>query len=318
MLEPEMGNCVTPEWLEGRELADISKTSDHAADAIGATASFPFDRMTVEHFRESFPRARWNDEQKAWFIPGKTASQRFERWLQRETANTSAHADTRGKDAYAFDPISSKYLKVRADLLEIKTPYSRTVVELLREVPFAAWDAAGKAWTVPFRSYEQLRRRWKRIEEAARRNEPDQKKARQAEKRGTEEERASRLRAAERRRRRHPLDPDNLPPLNRPVMTLSYGIVVFVECEGELAAREVLTANYPALPGNRDYVWGRWRPAELNELIRTWPARTATPEMEAVWRQPTIEELRVARKAAQRRSNEKKKASADQADREQN
>ncbi len=278
-----------------------SSPADGKTEAtVGATASFPYDRMTVEHFRKSFPRARWSDERKAWFIPGKTASQRFERWLDRETANASIHADARGKDAFAFDPIQSPYLRPQGNVLEIATPYSRTVVDLLREVPFAAWDAERKVWTVPFRSFNELRKRWSRIEEAARRNEPEQRRARQAQRRGTEAEKASRLRAAERRRRRYPLDPDDLPPLQRPVMTHTYGIVVFEECAGELATPELLQTLYADLPVETDLVWGRWRPADLDELIRTWPAKTP-PERSVLWWQPTIDELRAARKAAKRR-----------------
>ncbi|NUS68040.1 MAG: hypothetical protein HOQ41_06785 [Ensifer adhaerens] len=37
-----------------------------------AAVSFAFDRVTVQRFRETFPRARWNDRRKAWIVPGKT------------------------------------------------------------------------------------------------------------------------------------------------------------------------------------------------------------------------------------------------------
>jgi hypothetical protein len=183
--------------------------------------------------------------------------------------------------------------------LEVATPYSRTIVALLREIPFAAWEPSRKAWIVPFRSYEELRKRWAGIEEAARRNEPEQRKARAAERRGSADP-ATRLRSAERRRRRHPLHGDDLPPLERPVMSRHHGIVVFDRCDGELVAPEMLEGVYPELPQGHDYVWGHWRPASLEELIRTWPAKTA-PAENALWWQPSIEELRIARKAAKGR-----------------
>lgn len=41
-----------------------------------APVSFPFDRMTVQRFRQEFPRARWSDRRKAWLVPGKTALRR--------------------------------------------------------------------------------------------------------------------------------------------------------------------------------------------------------------------------------------------------
>jgi hypothetical protein len=278
----------------------MGETSDKdAQEPVGATASFPYDRMTVQHFRDHFPRARWSDERKAWFIPGKTAGQRFQRWLERENEAISVHADARGKDAYRFDPIHSPYLQVRPEGLVVTTPYSRTVIALLREVPFATWEPGRKGWIVPFRSYEELRKRWAGIEEAARRNEPEQRKARAAERREKPDP-AARLRSAERRRRRHPLLEDDLPPLERPVMSRHHGVVVFDRCDGELVEPELLGSAYPDLPQGHDYVWGYWRPATLEELIRTWPAKTAPPE-NALWWQPSIEELRIARKAAKGR-----------------
>ncbi|MEF0941366.1 hypothetical protein QDY28_14410 [Rhizobium sp. BR 362] len=269
-------------------------------DWVGAAATFPYDRMTVERFRKSFPRARWSDDLKAWFVPGKTAARRFDRWLEREAAAADAYADIKGRDAYAFDPIFSNYLLVRDDRLEVKTPYSHTVVDEMRDVPFASWDADNRVWIIPYRSYEDLRRCWDRIEAAAKRNEPEERRKRQAERRGSEQERASRARAAERRRRRYPLLPDELPPLGRPVMTQSYGIVVFTGFDGELVEPEALRALYGGVPPDDDYIWGRWRPATFDELLKTWPSRqgSQTSDSGALWAQPTLEELRVARKAA--------------------
>lgn len=269
----------------------------------GATATFPYDRLTVERFREAFPRARWNDDLKAWFVPGKTADRRIDRWLEREAAASDTYADLKGRDAFAFDPIHSSYLIVRDEGLVVRTPYSRTIVEEMRDVPFARWEPDAKAWVVPFRAYEELQRRWYRIEAAARRNEPAERRKRQAERRGSEQDLASRARAAERRRRRYPVRADNLPPLDRPVMTAAYGIVMFIGVDGELADPETLSVHYAAVPADDDLVWGRWRPPTFDELVRTWPARPGSPEgfTEDTWRQPTIDELRAARKAARSR-----------------
>jgi hypothetical protein len=65
-----------------------------------------------------------------------------------------AYANSKGLDAYVFDPIASDYLLVHDDHLEVRTPYSRTVVEALREVPFASWDPDHKLWRIPYQSYE--------------------------------------------------------------------------------------------------------------------------------------------------------------------
>lgn len=54
---------------------DEEREIGHEAEEDGehAAVAFPFDRMTVQRFRETFPRARWSDRRKAWIVPGKTA-----------------------------------------------------------------------------------------------------------------------------------------------------------------------------------------------------------------------------------------------------
>jgi hypothetical protein len=112
-----------------------SRPTSNETDRPGVAAAFPYDRMTVERFRKTFPRARWNDDLKAWLVPGKTAARRFDRWLEREHSQTETHADTKGRDAFVFDPIASKYLRRLDSHLEVVTPYSRTVVDEMRQVP---------------------------------------------------------------------------------------------------------------------------------------------------------------------------------------
>jgi hypothetical protein len=267
----------------------------------GQTASFPYDRMTIERFRKAFPRARWNEDVKAWFVPGKTAARRFDRWIERESAEADVYADMKGRDAYAFEPIVSKYLRPCQDWLEVVTPYSRTVVEQMRNIAFASWDADRRLWIVPYRSYEQLRTRWDLIEEAARRNEPEERQRRRLADRGSVKDQIARARATERRRRRYPLDPDDLPPLGQPVMTSAYGIVVFVGSDGEMVDPDILRRSYSDISPGGDYVWGCWRLATLDELIRTWPQRSRAQVEPRIWWRPTLEELRVARKTAARR-----------------
>ncbi|RWE91944.1 hypothetical protein [Mesorhizobium sp.] len=269
-------------------------------DTPGALANFPYDRMTVERFRQAFPRARWSDERRSWFVPGKTAARRVDRWLAREAELLAIHADSKGRDAFAFDPISSPYLEIADDLL-IRTPYSKTLLRELHEIPWASWDNELRAWRVPFRSYEELRRRWPIIEEAARHSEPEERKRRREAESDSEAQRTRRLRYAERRRHRYPVPSEDLPPMGRPVATEQCGVVVFTDVSGELVEPSVLAAFYPhARRTDIDYAWGTWRSATLTELIRTWPARRGASEMERSrgWWQPTLPELRVARRNA--------------------
>jgi hypothetical protein len=267
----------------------------------GADISFPYDRMTVEQFRSRFPRARWSDARKAWFVPGRTASRRIERWLAEIEAEADAHADAKGRDAFVFDPIDSPYLELGKAGFRIRTPYSKTVVDELREVPFSRWDGDLRIWHVPFRSYEELRRRWSDIEAAARRNEPEERRRRAEERKGTEQDIRSKLRSAERKRHRYPVRSDDLPPIGRPVV-IAYGIVVFTEISGELVDPDVVVDVYPGI--TEDHVWGYWRPPTFEELVRTWPAKML-PIQNAEWWLPTIEELRPARRTARSREARK-------------
>jgi hypothetical protein len=144
---------------------------------VGATTDLPHDRITVQRFRESSPRARWNDRLNAWFVPGRTAGKRIGRWLAEMEAEADAFADEKGRDAFAFDPIKSRYLDAAPSGLQIRTPYSRTVVTEIREIRLARWDADRRLWVIPYRSLDELRQRWLTIEAAAQRNEPDLRKA---------------------------------------------------------------------------------------------------------------------------------------------
>lgn len=279
----------------------------------GAEARFPYDRAAVERFQLAFPRARWSDELRSWFVPGKTAARRIERWLAQETAARAAHDDSKGRDAFAFDPLSSHYLEV-ADDLRIRAPYSKTVLEELRAVPWASWDDELRVWRVPFRAYEELRRRWPSIERAAQRAEPEERKRRREAGKHSDEHKAARLRHAERRRRRYPVPAEDLPPLGRAVATVQYDVVVFTGISGELADPSELAPFYPqSMETGFGAVWARWRPPTLAELIKTWPARrpAGSAERSRGWWRPTLGELRIARRKAKSLERRKRSRSAD-------
>lgn len=272
---------------------------ENAEGKVGATAAFPYDRMTVERFRSAFPGARWRDDLRAWFVPGTTAERRLSRWLGREMAGVLRFADDRGRDAFAFQPIESRYLEV-ADDLRIRTPYSRTVVEELRSVSWAWWDGDLRAWRVPFRSWEELQKRWPAIEAAAQRKEPGERKKRQQARLGSPEQREAAARAAERRRRRYPVPDDPLPPLDRVVMT-HLGAVIFTDSTGEVADDDTVEGFYPEISSaGITLVWATWRKPTHKELVKAWPTRRPadTRDWARGWWQPTIEELRAERRTA--------------------
>jgi hypothetical protein len=279
---------------------EFSATQRNTGDGPpGATAAFPYDRMTVERFREAFPRARWRDDLGAWFVPGTRAERRLTKWMSREWSGVLAYADQRGRDAFTFEPITSPYLEV-ADGFVVRTPYSRTVITELRMVPWARWDPASKAWRVPFRSFEQLAKRWPSIEGAARLAEPEERRKREESRKAAPEQADRRAEAAERRRNRYPVPEDALPPLDR-VVTTHVGSLVFEAVTGELVEPGIAARFYPGVSGGpATLIWAAWRRPSHAELVQTWPARTPPSPADMVrgWWQPTIEVLREERRRA--------------------
>ncbi len=273
---------------------------------VGATTDLPHDRITMQHFRETFPRARWSDSLNAWFVPGRTAERRIGRWLAEMEAEAGAFADEKGRDAFAFEPIESRYLEAAPSAFEIRTPYSRTVVNEIREIPFARWDADRRLWTVPYRSFDELRRRWPAIEAAAARNEPEIRKARREAVKGTEEDKVLKARARERRRKRYPVPSDDVPPFQRAIGT-HVGVVFFTGTEGEWADPLTVTTFYFRPAKSEEYVWASWRRGSLEGLVTTWPARTppGEEELDRGWWLPTLEELRIARRVAKSKRRSK-------------
>ena len=290
----------------------VAKQHDADDGAAGATAAFPYDHMTVERFREAFPRARWRDDLRAWFVPGTRAERRLSAWRSREWSGVLAYADQRGRDAFTFEPITSPYLEAAEDFV-IRTSYSRTVIAELREVPWARWDSSLKVWRVPFRSVEELRRRWPAIESAARLAEPEERRKRQESRKASVEHAEKQAEVAERRRSRYPVPEDALPPLDRVVMTHA-GSVVFETVTGELVEPEIAARFYPGVTaGPSALIWATWRRPSHAELVQAWPARTPPSQADLArgWWQPTIKALReerrraasLARAQATRRSN---------------
>ena len=280
-----------------------SQTDDQPSSE---TVSFPFDRMTVARFRETFPSARWSDCLQAWTVPGKTARKRIDRWLASEADRKVPYSEERGRDAYQFEPILSPYLEVGDRGLRVRTPYSRTVVDELRQVPYARWNGDDKVWEIPYASYDELQHRWEVIEEAAKRAEPEERRKRAEARKGTEEEAKSKRRTAERKRRRLAVPSDDLPPLGRPVATSAYGIVVVEDISGEIVDPELIAEHHPDV--GDEHVWAGWRPPSLDELIHTWPARSDPGDYESLrgWWQPTLEGLRDARRTAKSRERRRR------------
>jgi hypothetical protein len=241
-------------------------------ERVGAYAAFPYDRDLVRRFRDRFPRARWRADEERWFVPGTTAVRRLNTWMAQELETLDRHADAKGRDAFIFEPLESPYLTI-ADDLKVRTPYSRTIVEALRSIPWAHWDPEERIWRVPFRSYEELKLRWPEIEEAAQRNEPEARRRRREEQREQASEETSQIQA-ERRRRRYPVPGDDLPPLGFPLATDRWGVVVFEAIDVDPVGESSMANLYAHVQGDPGrYVWAHWRMPTLQEIYRTKPAQ---------------------------------------------
>jgi len=264
----------------------------------GATADLPHDRVTVDRFRNAFPRARWSDGLKAWFVPGRTAERRIARWRAEIEAEQDVFADEKGRDAFAFEPIESRYLEAAA-ALEIRTPFSRSIIDQIREIPFARWDVDRRLWTVPYRSLLELRQRWPEIEAEAERSEPEERKARREALKGSDEEQDVKARAREKRKQRYPILLDERPPYERAIAT-HIGVVFLTGSDGELADIKTVSDFYFPAHGGDEFVWVTWRRGSLDELVKTWPEKTPPThsELKRGWWFPTLEDLRQARRQA--------------------
>ena len=275
---------------------DIKSHTSEGGES-GALAAFPFDRGTVEQFRKAFPRARWSDEFKAWFVPGPTAETRTRRWLELQLSKTFIYADEKGRDAFTFDPIESPYLEATSEDLRVKTPYSRTILAQLREVPWAWWDDGERIWRIPFRSWEELRRRWPVIEEAAHRNEPGKRQERRSTNAITSY-RHGVAEARERRRHRYPVPLNDQAPVNKVIMT-TYGSIIVTEITGELVEAEIADGLYASIrvPGEQ-LIWATWRRPSHAELVKAWPAQRPPTKAERNrgWWTGTLQELRDERR----------------------
>jgi hypothetical protein len=275
------------------EIASAFQVVPSDSERPGAFAAFPYDRDLVRRFREAFPRARWRGEEQGWFVPGSTAVKRLNTWMSQELETLDRHADAKGRDAFAFEPLESPYLTVADDLM-VRTPYSRTVVEALRSIPWARWDPERKVWRVPFRSYEELRLRWPEIKKAAQRNEPAAKKKHREEQKAQSSGEPSRVQA-ERRRRRYPVPGDDLPPLGIPLSTVHWGVVVFEDIESDPIGDPTVAELYPHLGDDfARFVWARWRMPTLQEVYRTKPTcEEDNPDLRSSrgWWHPRRDEL---------------------------
>ena len=121
-------------------MTDENRKGDEVTEPPHETVSFAFDRMTVARFRETFPNARWSDTLQAWTVPRR----RIDRWLASERDRHDPFEQQRGRDAYEFRPILFRYLEVISMGIRVRTPYSRAVVDELRQIPFARWNSGDK------------------------------------------------------------------------------------------------------------------------------------------------------------------------------
>jgi hypothetical protein len=167
----------------------------------------------------------------------------------------------------------------------------------------------GRLWTVPYRSFQELRKRLKEIEAAVERSEPEARRVRREAIKGTAEEAASkqgRGSAGGNAIRSLPMRP-------APAAQSARWLGRFSATDGALADRALLDGLYFRAANGEEYGWTSWRTGTLEELVTTWPAWTLPEqrELERGWWMPTLDELRVARLGSRRRAEQKDKVSGE-------
>ncbi len=89
--------------------------------------------------------------------------------------------------------------------------------------------------------------------------------------------------------------------------TSAYGLVVATEVTGELVDPAEVAEHYPGV--SDEHVWVLWRLPTLEELLHTWPAPHGPFQVDRSrgWWQPTLDELRDARRQAKTRERRKRR-----------
>lgn len=69
------------------------------------------------------------------------------------------YAEERARDALQFEPLpESLWIKIDRHGILVTVPYSEQLSRLLRSIPNAKWDSAGKRWRYPFTACDAIRR----------------------------------------------------------------------------------------------------------------------------------------------------------------
>lgn len=159
----------------------------------GATATFPRDLEAVRQLKHAFPKIFWSRRGGGWYLVGKTAARRLERWADEHLPTGDAYDGDKMHDEETIEPLElphgSQYAKA-ARVYSILTPYDEELVETIKGIPRAAWHAKKRRWEVPVTSRRELaaalptiRARMKAVGKALR----EQKETRKMQRRRDEE-----------------------------------------------------------------------------------------------------------------------------------
>jgi hypothetical protein len=112
-------------------------------------------------------------------------------------------------------------------------------------------------WRVPFLSYDELRKRWSTIEAAALRNEPEERRRRRDEFKASPDYGKAKMVSEEKRRRPYPVPADNLPPLDRPLLSHEGAVALASSSSSALRKSITLRAQRPLVISCGRYGGGR-------------------------------------------------------------
>ena len=161
-----LDNEIAPMALKTYDSADEIEVRESGNNV---EVSFPYNRERNERFKEQLrkngiKKPNWDPSKKLWRVTGDNAKRVVDEWVAAENA---LEEQGRALDEKAkLEGVDSRYVKDSGYGFSIRTPFDEEgrLQSLIKEIPRAEWNRAGKYWHIPYRDIADLKRRLPAIE----------------------------------------------------------------------------------------------------------------------------------------------------------